>query len=33
LGERAQDHPFNCECLPFCHPNKLPLVQKSNSAI
>jgi hypothetical protein len=23
LGERARDHPFYCECSPFCHSNKL----------
>jgi hypothetical protein len=29
LGERARDHPFHCECSPFCHSNKSPLAQKS----
>jgi hypothetical protein len=29
LSERARDHPFHCECSPFCHSNKSPLAQKS----
>jgi hypothetical protein len=31
--ECSQPQPVRCECLSFCHPNKLRLAQKSNSLI